>query len=122
MVARTILGAGSCSDGPHRPARTRHPPGEAKIRFGRAHWLGYFDMRVSLHSTAGRFLLDAECFLRSDPFSANVIAVIAGRIAAGSEPDSDDHLWATVTDRDHRVLGVAMQERAAKRRGSAPRR
>jgi predicted GNAT family acetyltransferase len=66
-------------------------------------------MRVSLHATPASLLLAAEGFLRSDPFSVNVIAVIASRLAAGSQRNGDDYLWATVDDRDGRVLGVAMQ-------------
>ena len=55
-----------------------------------------------------RFLAAADPFFRSDPFSANVIAVVAERLAAGTQPDSHDHLWATVDDGDGEVLGVAM--------------
>jgi predicted GNAT family acetyltransferase len=66
-------------------------------------------MRASFHATAQRFLLAADGFLRSDPLSANVVAVVASRIAAGSQPSSDNDLWATVEDGDGRVLGVAMQ-------------
>lgn len=65
-------------------------------------------MQVSLHAGAGRFLIAAQGFLGSDPFSANVIAVAAGRVTAGAQPDSADNLWATVDDSDGRVLGVAM--------------
>lgn len=66
-------------------------------------------MRVSLHAGAAQFLADAEYFLRADPFSPNVIAVIAGRIAAGTQRDRDGYLWATIEEGDGRVLGVAMQ-------------
>jgi hypothetical protein len=44
---------------------------------------------------ASGFLGAADPFLRSDPFSANVIAVIAAQVAAGSGPDGQDCLWAT---------------------------
>jgi hypothetical protein len=66
-------------------------------------------MRVSLHDAVGPFLVAAERFLGSDPFSTSVIAVMAARITAGTQPDSDDYLWATVHDGDSGVLGVAMQ-------------
>jgi len=65
-------------------------------------------MRVNLYAAARTFLHAAEYFLRLDPFSANVIAVVAGRIAAGTLPDGGDYLWATVDDGEDRVLGVAM--------------
>jgi len=65
-------------------------------------------MRARFHETAQRFLSAAEGFVRSDPLSTNVVAVLAGRIAGGAQPPSDDHLWATVEDGDGRVLGVAM--------------
>ena len=70
---------------------------------------GYLVMRVILHPGAALFLAAAESFLRADPFSANVIAVVAGRIAVGAQPDSDNYLWASVDGGDGRVLGVAMQ-------------
>jgi RimJ/RimL family protein N-acetyltransferase len=53
-------------------------------------------------------LAAAEPFLGWDPFSTNVIAVVAGRIVAGQEPGSDANLWATITDGQGRVVGVAM--------------
>jgi len=65
-------------------------------------------MRVHVHDGAVRSLAAADPFFRSDPFSANVIAVLATRIAAGTQPDSHDYLWATVDDGDSEVLGVAM--------------
>ena len=65
-------------------------------------------MRARFHETAQRFLIAADSFLRSDPLSTNVVAVVASRIVAGARPPSDDHLWATVEDGDGRVLGVAM--------------
>jgi GNAT superfamily N-acetyltransferase len=66
-------------------------------------------MRVIFHVDAGSFLAAAERFLHADPFSTSVVAVVAGRIAAGTQPDRDDHLWATVDDGDGRLAGVAMQ-------------
>ena len=68
----------------------------------------YSGMRVHLHDNARHFLACAEPLLQLDPFSTNVIAVVASRIAAGHEPASDDHLWATVEDSEGQVVGVAM--------------
>ena len=65
-------------------------------------------MRVELHAGARQFLAAANSLLRSDPLSTNVIAVVAGRIATGAEPDNDRYLWATVGDGKGRVLGAAM--------------
>jgi predicted GNAT family acetyltransferase len=65
-------------------------------------------MRVSIHSRVERFLAHAEPLLRSDPFSTNVVAVVAAGIAAGSLPDSDRNLWAVVEDCVGVVIGVAM--------------
>ncbi len=65
-------------------------------------------LRVQLHAGARPFLAAAEPFLCSDPFSTNVIAVVAARIGARQEPDSDANLWATITGGGDRVVGVAM--------------
>jgi predicted GNAT family acetyltransferase len=65
-------------------------------------------MRARFHETAQHFLLAADRFLRSEPLSTNVVAVVAARIAAGAQPPRYDHLWATVEDSDGRVLGAAM--------------
>jgi predicted GNAT family acetyltransferase len=65
-------------------------------------------MRVHLHAGARPFLTAAEPLLRSDPFSTNVIAVVAGRIAAGDEPDSERHMWVTVEADENRIVGAAM--------------
>ncbi len=65
-------------------------------------------MRVHPHAGARQFLTAAEPLLLSDPFSTNVMAVVAGRIAAGQEPDSERHLWATVEDSDGCIVGAAM--------------
>ena len=51
---------------------------------------------VHLYPGAVQFLTAAGPLLRSDPFSTNVIAVVAARIAAGDEPDSEHHVWATL--------------------------
>ena len=40
-------------------------------------------MRARFHETAQRFLIAADSFLRSDPLSTNVVAVVASRIVAG---------------------------------------
>ena len=65
-------------------------------------------MQVSIHSRVERFLAHAEPLLRSDPFSTNVIAVVAGGIAAGRVPDNGQNLWAVVEDCVGVVVGVAM--------------
>ena len=65
-------------------------------------------MRARLHVGVGRFLAAAEAFFCSDPFSANVIAVVAARIAAGAEPVRGGQLWATVEDPGGHVVGAAM--------------
>lgn len=65
-------------------------------------------MRVLLYDRAATFLLAADEFFRMDPLSANVIAVVAARVAAGAQSDSHDCLWAIVLDEDSHVRGVAM--------------
>jgi RimJ/RimL family protein N-acetyltransferase len=65
-------------------------------------------VRVELHVGARQFLAAADSLLRSDPLSTNVVAVVAGRIATGAEPDNESYLWATVGDGKGRVLGAAM--------------
>lgn len=65
-------------------------------------------MRVRVHDGAVKFLAAAHPFFRTDPFSANVVAVVAARVATGLQPDSGEHLWATVDGRGGEVLGVAM--------------
>ena len=65
-------------------------------------------MRARFYETTQHFLIAADRFLRSDPLSTNVVAVVAARIAAGAQPPGDDDLWATVENGDGRVLGVAM--------------
>ena len=65
-------------------------------------------LRVQLHAGPRPFLAAAEPFLCWDPFSTNVIAVVAARIGAGQEPDSDANLWATISNGLDRVVGVAM--------------
>ena len=65
-------------------------------------------MRVRLHDEPDTFSTAADPFFRSDPFSANVIAVVAARVAAGDPIGGRNRLWATVEDDDGAVLGVAM--------------
>ena len=65
-------------------------------------------MRARFYETAQHFLVAADRFLYWDPLSTNVVGVVAARVAAGAEPASDDHLWATVEGGDGTVLGVAM--------------
>jgi predicted GNAT family acetyltransferase len=64
-------------------------------------------MRVVVHTGPEAFLDRAGPFLRSDPFSTNVISVVATRMASGAVPASTDHLWLTI-EGDGQVLGVAM--------------
>jgi GNAT superfamily N-acetyltransferase len=65
-------------------------------------------MRVRVHPDAVALLAAADSFFASDPFSANVIAVVAARVAEGVQTGSHDHLWVTVEDLDSNVVGVAM--------------
>jgi predicted GNAT family acetyltransferase len=65
-------------------------------------------VRVRLHDGAAAFTAAADPFFRSDPFSANVVAVVAARIAASAQTGRDDRLWATVVDGEETVRGVAM--------------
>lgn len=66
-------------------------------------------MRVEFHAGAGPFLVAADRFFQTEPFSGNVIAVVATRIAAGLQPDHAGNLWSTVADVDDHVVGIAMQ-------------
>jgi predicted GNAT family acetyltransferase len=65
-------------------------------------------MRACLHAGATELLTVADPFLGADPFSANVIAVVAARVAADGTNSGQDRLWATVQGGDGRILGVAM--------------
>src|SRR5262249_17675939 len=60
------------------------------------------------HGGARQSLAAAESLLRSDPFSTNVMAVVAARIAVGDEPDSEHHLWTTLGDGEGHIVGAAM--------------
>lgn len=64
-------------------------------------------MDVQLFTDADVFLAEATGYLSTDPYSANVIAVHAGRVRAGTGSQGPDDLWVTVTD-DDRVVGLAM--------------
>lgn len=64
-------------------------------------------MQVSSHGDVADFLTAAAAFIRSDPFTTSVIAVVAERAAAGPSRRSDC-LWITVEDDDGGVLGLAM--------------
>lgn len=77
-------------------------------------------MQVRIHDDPGALLAAADPFFRADPFSANVIAVHAARLAADSWSAAHnrvadeagtahyDRLWATIDDADGSVVGVAM--------------
>lgn len=67
----------------------------------------YWDMEVRLFDDAGVFLGEAAGYLAADPFSASVIAVYAGRVRAGAQPQGPEDLWAAVAD-GGRVVGLAM--------------
>lgn len=65
-------------------------------------------MRVRLDGDPGAALAAAAPFFASDPFSANVIAVVTARLVAGTGVTGSDYLWATVADTAGAVVGVAM--------------
>jgi hypothetical protein len=65
-------------------------------------------VRVDFHVGPRHFLAAAESLLRSAPFSTNVMAVGAARIAAGDDADSEHHLWATIEDLEGHIVGAAM--------------
>ena len=67
----------------------------------------YSAMRIDLHDNARHFLAGAEPLLLLDPFSTNVVAVVASRIAAGHEPASSGHIWATIEGSEGQMVGVA---------------
>lgn len=64
-------------------------------------------MQVRVHTGAQAFLDAGQDYLRSDPYSASVLAVVAERVASGTEAAADDHLWLTVEEAGH-VVGMAM--------------
>lgn len=66
-------------------------------------------MRVRFHDEAATLLAVADPFIQADPFSANVIAVTAARVAAGARVGDGDALWMTIEGLSGKVLGVAMQ-------------
>ena len=61
-----------------------------------------------MYSGPAPFLDRAEPFLKSDPFSTNVIAVVATRIASGRSPIGGDYLWMSIEGDNAQVIGVAM--------------
>ena len=65
-------------------------------------------MRVRFHETASALLTAADPFFRADPYSANVIAVVAARVAAGTRSAGDAPLWVTIENGNGPVVGVAM--------------
>jgi GNAT superfamily N-acetyltransferase len=65
-------------------------------------------MRVTMYSGPAPFLDRAEPFLKSDPFSTNVIAVVAARIALATSPVGGDYLWMSIEGDQAQVIGVAM--------------
>jgi predicted GNAT family acetyltransferase len=66
-------------------------------------------MRITVHTGPEYFLDRAGPLLASDPFSTNVIAVVAARRASGAAPGSEDDLWLTMEEDGGQVVGVAMQ-------------
>jgi Acetyltransferase (GNAT) family len=64
-------------------------------------------MQVTTYSDPGAFLVRAELFVDSDPFSSSVIATVTTRIAAGALPNNGN-LWLSVEADDARVIGLAM--------------
>jgi predicted GNAT family acetyltransferase len=66
-------------------------------------------MLVTTHDDASAFLIAADPFFRADPFSANVIAVVAARVAAGDRIGGPDRLFITVEGPDGEAVGLAMQ-------------
>lgn len=64
---------------------------------------------MRFHDEAATLLAVADPFFRADPFSANVIAVVAARVVAGARIGDGDPLWITVEDPTGKVLGAAMQ-------------
>ena len=66
-------------------------------------------MDVQLVGDPWDFTRRAAGFLEREAFTANVIGVVAERIAAGAQPPSEDAVWALVTNGLDEVVGVAMQ-------------
>lgn len=65
-------------------------------------------MVTRFHPDPARFLASAESFLRADPFSANVIAVVAARVIATGEAARLGRVWATIHDTHENVVGLGM--------------
>lgn len=64
-------------------------------------------VKVTLLSDPLAFLQASQGFISADPWSSNVVAGVAERIAAGLEPGSGDDLFITVGEAAA-VVGVAM--------------
>jgi predicted GNAT family acetyltransferase len=65
-------------------------------------------MRTRLHQDAVTFLASAQPFFETDPFSANVIAVVAARVVATGDTAHRDRLWVTVHGEGGHVVGLGM--------------
>jgi RimJ/RimL family protein N-acetyltransferase len=65
-------------------------------------------MRVVMCSDPQPFLAKAEPFLKSDPFSTNVITTVTTRIASGAVPNNDENLWHIIERENGEVIGIAM--------------
>jgi predicted GNAT family acetyltransferase len=65
-------------------------------------------MRVIACSGPGPFLDRAASFLKADPFSTNVVATVATRMASGAPPGNEGQLWLIVEGADGQAIGVAM--------------
>jgi hypothetical protein len=65
-------------------------------------------MRAWVHADVAGFEAATQRFLRNDPFTTSVIAVVAERILAGVQPAGPEDLWLTVNDPVGEVVGVAM--------------
>jgi len=65
-------------------------------------------MDVTLHPGPAPLLAAAGRYLRQEPFSASVLAVVARRVADSEAIGEPGALWATVQD-DGEVVGAAMQ-------------
>ncbi|MGC8474518.1 MAG: hypothetical protein ACP5PW_08965, partial [Candidatus Dormibacteria bacterium] len=64
-------------------------------------------MKVKIRTDPQAFLRASGEFVSGDPWSSNVVAGVAERIAAGVEQSSGDEIFITVEE-DGAVVGVAM--------------
>jgi RimJ/RimL family protein N-acetyltransferase len=65
-------------------------------------------MKIELESDPAVFLRRAAPFLRTEPFSGNVIAVVAARTVDGSQAPTPGDRWIVVSDDDGAVVGAGM--------------